>query len=323
MRRTASRGGRGSSPAGRGSARRGTGRRSRAAGPGRAPAPRPRRPPVPRGRRRRPAGRGAGCATPARRPARRARPRRPRPTASTSTRWRAGWRGTRPRSTAGAAGPGPREVGVEVQQVPRLVAQPAAGPADARAGDEQQQEGAGEGEQHPGVVDEQVPGLGEDGDLRLHRVADDDQHDVGEHEVHRPEADEAVPARELVLPVAALDERQPGHEQHLDQQQVRRDEPGDAPEGRHARPAAGEQVLHAPAAHPEGDDDEHARPGQGADGVAPPARHPVRAGPRDGVRRPGRRRRARRGVGGHGHARSPALGAAAATTGSPRSGRRL
>ncbi len=80
------------------------------------------------------------------------------------------------------------EVGVEVQQVPGLVAQSPPGSPDRGHHDHAQREGAGRGQQHAGGVqdlveegaDEAVAGVGQ-------VVAGDDQQDVGDHQVERGE----------------------------------------------------------------------------------------------------------------------------------------
>ena len=106
-------------------------------------------------------------------------------------------------------------------------------------------------EQDARVVDDEVPGLGQDVGAGLDRVADGHDDDVGDHEVDRPEADEPVPARELVLAVGPFDQRDPGHQQHLDQQQVRGDETGEAAYGGQPGAPAGE-VLDVAARRPRG-----------------------------------------------------------------------
>jgi hypothetical protein len=199
------------------------------------------------------------------------------------------------------------EVRIQVQEVPRLVPQPPAGLADARDRDEHEQRGAGDGQEDAGVVDNEVPDLGEQVGAGLDRVPHRHDDDVGGHEVDRPEPDQPVPAGERVLPVDPLDQRDPGHQQDLDEQEVRRDEPGEAADGRQPSAPAGE-VRHVAAGDPEGDDDQHAGPGQDANSVAPPGGHvrPVCGGTaggrgrwwRDGWPRPS---------GDCGHGRSSAL----------------
>ena len=86
------------------------------------------------------------------------------------------------------------EVRIQVQQVPRLVPQLPARLADAGHGDEQEQRRAGDGQQDAGVVDDEVPGLGEHVGPCLDRVPDRHDDDVDDHQVDRPEPDETVSA---------------------------------------------------------------------------------------------------------------------------------
>jgi len=112
------------------------------------------------------------------------------------------------------------EVGIQVQQVPRLVPQPS--PGGTQRGDHDHREGGERGrrEQHAGVGGDQVPELGEDIAVHRARVTGGDQHDMTEQQVERDEARPPVPARQPVLAERALHPRDPGDERHLGQQQV-------------------------------------------------------------------------------------------------------
>ena len=81
-------------------------------------------------------------------------------------------------------------------------------------------------EQHPAVRRDDRPGLTQQIVVIAQRVSGEDQDDVHQQQVERPEPDQPVPARQLVLTVAPLDHRHPCHQEHLDQQQVRGDQSG-------------------------------------------------------------------------------------------------
>ena len=136
-----------------------------------------------------------------------------------------------------------------MQQVPRLVAEPLAGGLDARDDDHDQRDGAAEGEQHARVGDGEVPERrGRRGDA-AGGVPPGDQDDVRQHQAERREPDDPVLAREPVLAEGALERRQPGHQQHLHQQQVGRDQAGEpAQRGEPGRPA--DEVADAARSRP-------------------------------------------------------------------------
>ncbi len=188
------------------------------------------------------------------------------------------------RGGGGEVGAGPQlvrqgqagaEVGVEVQQVPGLVAQPAPGRAHRRHGDHEQRDGSGGRQEHARVGRDQVPRLTKDAGAVGRRVAEGDEHDVGGQQGDRSEPDEPVPAGQLVLAVAAFDPRDARHQQDLQQQEVGGQQPGE-PAGRGEEVRA--EVLQAAAGHPERDHEQDAQPGRQPGGVPPPrADH----GPRD------------------------------------------
>ncbi len=161
------------------------------------------------------------------------------------------------------------EVGVEVDQVPRLVPQLAPGRPDRQADDRDQQHGPGGRQQHAGVVRDEVPGLVEQARVDLLGVPQDDQRDVHHHQPERGETDQPVPAGQHILAVGPLDPRDPGHQQHLQDQQVRRDQAGQPPD-RDGDATGGAHFLDAAVGEPQRHHDDHAGQRQRAGQVAPP-----------------------------------------------------
>ncbi|MFG1800524.1 hypothetical protein ACGFI4_10185 [Micromonospora carbonacea] len=109
---------------------------------------------------------------------------------------------------------------------------------------------------------------------------------MGQQQVERGEADEPVPAGDPVLAEAPLDQRHPGHQDHLDQYQVGAEQAGEPAGGGEAAGHPGQQLLHAPVGRPEGGDHEQAEHGGDARRVGPPAGRPRRDEPGRG-RSPG------------------------------------
>ena len=141
------------------------------------------------------------------------------------------------------------EVGVEVQQVPRLVPQLAAGRLDAGEHDHEQGDGSRDGQQHARVMDGQVP-QGRRGAAQLAGgVTPGDQHDVRDQQIERGESDEPVDPGQPVLTVSVLEQRQPRHQQHLNQQQHRGQQTGQPAGGRQPGFPTG-QVLDPAAGGP-------------------------------------------------------------------------
>jgi len=91
------------------------------------------------------------------------------------------------------------EVGVQVQQVPGLVAEPPAGGPEAGGHRHDHAGGAGQGQQHARVVGDQVPERRRGRAELAGRVSPGDEHDVDHHQVERGEADHPVVAGQLVL----------------------------------------------------------------------------------------------------------------------------
>lgn len=180
------------------------------------------------------------------------------------------------------------EVGVEVDEVPALVAQLATGGPGAGHDDHAQGGGARDGEQHARIVERDVDDRAPQPQRAVRCVAEQDEADVGQHEGERREAHDAVDARQPVLPEGLLDERHARHEEDLQEQQVTGEQPGESAglrEDAGGRRHAGDAVVH----HPQGDD-ENPQPPRCADrDVAPPGG--------DGARRRRHRARARTGRG--------------------------
>jgi hypothetical protein len=172
------------------------------------------------------------------------------------------------------------EVGVEVDQVPGLVAQSRPGLLHRRDHDHDERERPGDRQQHPRIGDDEVDEGAPHASVGRGGVPEGDERDVGEHEGERGEPDEAVDTGQLVLAPGLLDPRDAGHQPHLEQQERRGDETGE-PTRRGEEPCGGAEFLDAAAAHPQGDGEEHHAPAERGAEVAPPARHrPEAAAPR-------------------------------------------
>ena len=172
---------------------------------------------------------------------------------------------------------GEPEVQVQVDDPPRLVPDPAPdAPVGTDRGHDQQAE-AGRRRQHVPVGRQQHPHLvPRPGAGRL-RVAEHDQDHMGRDEADRPGGHLAVPADEPILARRALQPRQPRHEHHHDQQEVR---PGEAGESarRGQQPAGRGERAAGLAEDDRGEDGAEAQPGQrGARVHDPGARHGSRA----------------------------------------------
>ena len=145
------------------------------------------------------------------------------------------------------------EVGVEMEQVPRLVAQPTTGGLDAGRDDHDEGGRACGGQQHAGVVGGEVP----QGDRRLGDrptgVPPGDGADVHQQQRQGREAHDAVDAGQSVLAERALEQRDAGHEEHLHQQQDRGDQTAEPAEGLEGGTPEGERrdtsVCRPPPGH--------------------------------------------------------------------------
>ena len=163
------------------------------------------------------------------------------------------------------------EVRVQVQQVPRLVAELASGDADRGGDDEPDHERAGGRDEHPGERQDHRPCLPEHRLTRGARVADHDGHEVGEQEVERAEAHQAVPLGEPVLAERALGPRDSGHAQHLQEHEVAREQPAEPAERAHRGRAERQERLDPAPGDPERNHNERGHPGERPDRIRPPA----------------------------------------------------
>ncbi len=122
-----------------------------------------------------------------------------------------------------------REVGVEVQVIPGLVAQPAAG-GPGRDGADPDQQQAGDGRhQHVRVAQQERRGLADHVGVRGDRVPPDDQQAVRDDEADRVAAAHGVPARQPVGADAALQRRDAGHQRDEHDDRVAGQQAGDPP----------------------------------------------------------------------------------------------
>ena len=154
----------------------------------------------------------------------------------------------------GEAHPG---VGVEVQQVPGLVAQAPPRDADGRHDNGDQHRRADRGGEHPRLFDEDAPQrVGRPGDARERRAPQGDEPDVGEHERERSEPEQPVPAREQVVAPGSFDPWDAGHQQDLEDHQVRGQQAGEVAEGGEGA-AEAREALDAARRRPHADGDDH------------------------------------------------------------------
>ena len=161
--------------------------------------------------------------------------------------------------------------------MPGLVAQPGPGGADRGHHDHHEGHRAGDREQDAGGEADQVDQGADQSAVGAGAVAGGDQHDVGDQQVERGEPDQPVPAGQLVLAPGLLDDRDPGHQQHLDQHQHRGQQPGQPAERGEAVAEGDERGEPAPG-DPQADDEEDEQPGCPAGHVAPPGWGCGRAG---------------------------------------------
>jgi hypothetical protein len=112
------------------------------------------------------------------------------------------------------------EVGVEVQQMPRFVAQAASCGLDTGDDDHDQTDGPGDGKQHAAISGDQIPGRRQDLRPLARGVAGDDHHDVGDHQGEGKESDQPMDPGQPVTSKGMFQRWQPRHQQHLHQQQI-------------------------------------------------------------------------------------------------------
>ena len=156
------------------------------------------------------------------------------------------------------------EIGVQVQQVPRLVPQrPASHRTDVTTTTVNARLPATASSIPPYVVTTSIST--HQIVVIAQRVAAEDESDVDHQQVERPEADQPVSADQFVLTVAALDHRHPGHQEHLHQQQVRGHQTGQPAERRRQIGRPGGRHLDTTSRQPQDDDHQDAAPAQGTD----------------------------------------------------------
>ena len=144
-----------------------------------------------------------------------------------------------------------RQVGVEVQVVPGLVAEPT--PQRPQRGEPhpEQQEVADGRHQHVGVGGEQRRRLADHVRVRGQRVAPDDEQHVPADDPAQHPAEGAVPAGQPVGADPALDRRQPRHQQHRDHHPVPGQQAEALPDGGQRTAGADDGVGGMP---PQGED---------------------------------------------------------------------
>ena len=189
-----------------------------------------------------------------------------------------------------------RQVGVQVQEVPRLVAHPAAGGAHRDDPDAEQKEPGHGGHQHVGVLGEQRRALAHHVGVRGGRVAPHDEQAVRDHQADDVPPAHGVPAGQFVGAQAPLQWRQPRHQRDQDHYAVSAEQAEDF--ARAGQPAA-EPVDAGRTVPPQGDD--HDRAGDDD------RQHATRADPGRSVRRPGGHRPGRRALDGAGRRRTRRL----------------
>ena len=200
-----------------------------------------------------------------------------------------------------------RRVDREVHRVPPLVREPSADDDDRGDDDREQERGADRGGDDPRVgrgrgggaaerrctrlrQRQPVPVLAQERVAVLAGVTPDREDDVREHEPDHRVPVAAVPDREPVEADRALEERQPGEQQHLDQCHVAGEERRQPPEAdqrsAEAVPVVAETVGAARGPEP---DDPHGiaqcedteRDGDRRSGGRPRAREPLRQAPQE------------------------------------------
>ncbi len=122
-----------------------------------------------------------------------------------------------------------REVGVEVQVVPGLVAHPAAGGPGRDDADPDQQQPGDRRHEHVRVAQQQRRGLADHVGVRGDRVPPDDQQAVRRDQADRVAAAHRVPAGQPVGADAALQRRDAGHQRDQHDHGVAGQQTGDPP----------------------------------------------------------------------------------------------
>ena len=169
------------------------------------------------------------------------------------------------------------EIGVEVNQVPCLVSEPASGGAQRGDDDGDEAGRTGCGQQHPRIHRHQDPRLPEDPGPGRRRVAEGDRDDVDEHQTERSEAHPAVPSRECVLAPHSFQPGNPCHQQDLHEQEVGTEQSRYPPDARPPSRDAG-QGLHPVVTHPERNHQATADQRRSSDEVCEPLPAPAGGG---------------------------------------------
>lgn len=167
-----------------------------------------------------------------------------------------------------------RQIQIQMDEVPRLVRQPATCSADGEGGSHDQERGTGRGHEHVRILTDKTCQLGRQGDTITSCVPRSGEQDVTEDQPCACETEPAVPARQQV---EAEDVLQPGdarHQHDLHQRRVCPEEGRElAGRGETSAHVAGrrEASVAQPHAHDEdGVADDHGENIAGAD--APPSR---------------------------------------------------
>ena len=153
--------------------------------------------------------------------------------------------------------------------MPRLVAQLRPSATHRGQRDEDDEDRPDGRQQHPGVVPHEFPELDEHVHIGRGCIAQDQKRDVGEHERERPEADEAVHPGQPVATESPLEQGDTGKKDYLVQQEIRRDQPGQAAKTVQRRGVEAPQVLDAAAGDPQGQNEQARDPDDGCRGEVP------------------------------------------------------
>ena len=154
-----------------------------------------------------------------------------------------------PRPQLVEEGQGDRQVGVDVEPEPGLVAQASAGRPERGDRDHQEQREADERPQDEPVRGEQGDDLVDDPGGVADRVADDRGGDVDADQPDRGEAEPAMGPHQAVHPERLVQPRAPAHEHELDERQVGPHERRDLAD-RRERAAEGRELVQRAVAQP-------------------------------------------------------------------------
>ena len=167
------------------------------------------------------------------------------------------------------------DVGEQVDAVPGPVRQAPAHDGRRRGHHHEQQHEAARRREHPRVVAEQRPQLGDGADPVLEGVPRRDERRVGEDEGQHGDPAHAVGAGDAPGAERPVDERDAGEQQHLDEREVAAGHPGHPAEARQ-QPGRVVHLAHAALAPPEADGE--GQPGRGEHAEVPAGGRPPGAG---------------------------------------------